>query len=83
MAEKGVTFRDIAEAILRARDVPVKSIDADAAADHVGWHAGFRGRRLPGIQHDDPRAARLTGPTLVNDLDAGAYTDGKPADWAS
>jgi len=84
VAEEGVSFRDIAEAIGRRLDVPVTSIDPADAAAHFGWLGGFIGldslassaatRELLGWQP--------TGPSLIEDLDAGHYTRSERADWA-
>ena len=84
VAEEGVSFRDIAEAIGRRLDVPFTSIDPADAAAHFGWLGGFIGldslassaatRELLGWQP--------TGPSLIEDLDAGHYTRSERADWA-
>ncbi|KRB47024.1 SDR family oxidoreductase [Terrabacter sp. Root181] len=84
VAEGGVSFRDIAEAIGHRLDVPVTSIDPADAAAHFGWLGGFIGldslassaatRELLGWQP--------TGPSLIEDLDAGHYTRSEQADWA-
>ena len=84
VAEEGVSFRDIAEAIGRRLDMSVTSIDPADAAAHFGWLGGFIGldslassaatRELLGWQP--------TGPSLIEDLDAGHYTRSERADWA-
>lgn len=75
VAEEGVAFRDIAEAIGRMLSLPVVSLDPADAAAHFGWIAGF-------AQVDGATSSTLTrellaweptGPTLLEDLDAGAY----------
>jgi nucleoside-diphosphate-sugar epimerase len=81
VAEEGVPTRDIAEAIGRALHLPVASIAPDDVASHFGWIGTFfamdlaatstRTRELLGW---DPH-----GPTLIEDLDAGAYSPGTPA----
>jgi nucleoside-diphosphate-sugar epimerase len=75
VAEEGVSTREIAEAIGRAYDLPVTSIASGDVQDHYGWIGGFfamdgsatsaRTRELLGWTP--------TGPTLIEDLDAGAY----------
>jgi nucleoside-diphosphate-sugar epimerase len=75
VAEEGVPTRVIAEAIGRAFDLPVASIPADRIQDHFGWIGGF-------FAGDAPASSATTrellgwepvGPTLVEDIDAGAY----------
>ncbi|MFE9452845.1 SDR family oxidoreductase [Streptomyces sp. NPDC006739] len=75
MAEEGVPFRDIAEVIGRHLDVPVTGVPADRAEDHFGWLGRF-------AAVDAPTSSALTrkllgwepsGPTLLEDLDAGHY----------
>jgi nucleoside-diphosphate-sugar epimerase len=74
-AEDGVATRDIAEAIGRQLDLPVESIPAERA-DHFRFLSGFFGLDAPassGITRElldwNP-----TGPTLLEDIDAGRYT---------
>jgi nucleoside-diphosphate-sugar epimerase len=75
VAEEGVPTREIAEAIGRGLDVPVTSIAPQDAAAHFGWIGAF-------FAFDIPASSTLTqellgwtpsGPTLIQDLDAGAY----------
>jgi nucleoside-diphosphate-sugar epimerase len=75
VAEEGVPARDIAEAIGRSLDVPVKSIPADQAVDHFGWIG-------PIFAADCPTSSARTQQlldwhpahnTLLADLDAGYY----------
>ena len=75
VAEEGVPFREIAQAIGRRVNVPVVSKSPEEAADHFGWLAHFaamdspasseRTRKLLGWQ------PRQTG--LIADLDAAQY----------
>ncbi|MEU8171561.1 SDR family oxidoreductase [Microbispora hainanensis] len=75
VAEEGVPTRVIAEAIGRAFDLPVASIDPGDVPDHFGWIGTFFGMDLAATS----TATRTllgwtpTGPTLIDDLDAGAY----------
>jgi nucleoside-diphosphate-sugar epimerase len=74
--EEAVPTRTIAEAIGRALDLPVASIAPADAADHFGVVAGFFATTLT-ASSARTRAAlswEPTGPTLVEDIDAGAYT---------
>jgi nucleoside-diphosphate-sugar epimerase len=75
VAEEGIPFRDIAEAMGRHLNVPVESIPADKAAEHFTWLAGFVGI-------DSPVSSALTRelmsweptrPGLIADLDEGHY----------
>lgn len=75
VAEEGVATREIAEAIGRAIGVPAASVAADDVMAHFGWIGMFFGMDLPA---SSARTRELlgwtpTGPTLVADLDAGAY----------
>lgn len=74
-AEGGVTAKAIAEAIGRGLDLPVESIAPDQAADHFGFLAFIFGRDLP-MSNDITRRTldwNPTGPTLIEDIDAGHY----------
>ncbi len=75
VAEEGVPTREIAEVIGRHLDLPVASIDPDAASDHFGWIGAF-------FALDVPASSALTRertgweprqPGLIADLDAGHY----------
>jgi nucleoside-diphosphate-sugar epimerase len=79
--EEGIPTRDIAAAIGRAIGVPTRSVTVDQAAEHFGWIAQL-------FAADAAASNALTrellgwtptGPGLIADLDAGAYTDGPAA----
>ncbi|MEW2521537.1 SDR family oxidoreductase [Actinacidiphila alni] len=75
VAEEGVSTREIATAIGRAYDLPVASVAPDDVMDHFGWIGMFFGRDLSATS-DLTRESldwTPTGPTLLADLDAGAY----------
>ena len=76
VAEEGVPTRQIAEAIGRALDLPVASVAPDDVAEHFGWIGGFFG--MAGSASSEITRRELgwepTGRTLVEDIDAGAYT---------
>ncbi|WP_076263426.1 SDR family oxidoreductase [Intrasporangium flavum] len=78
VAEEGVTARDIAEALGRGLGVPTVSVDPAAAMEHFGWIGRFFALDLPASS--EQTRSRLgwepTGPTLLEDLDAGHYTRG-------
>jgi nucleoside-diphosphate-sugar epimerase len=73
--EQGVPFREIAKAIGRGLDVPVKSVTGDEVGAHFGGFAMFAGL-------DNPASSTLTRERLgwrpehvglIEDLDAGHY----------
>lgn len=77
VGDEGVPFREIAEAIGRGLDVPVKSVPREAAREHLGLLSGF-------VTLDNPtsnaRTRELLGwhpehPALLQDLAAGHYFD--------
>jgi nucleoside-diphosphate-sugar epimerase len=75
MGEEGIPTREIAEAIGRSLGVPTRSIAPDDVMSHFGWLGMF-------FSFDIPTSSALTqakygwtpsGPTLIEDLDAGVY----------
>ncbi|MGH1550300.1 SDR family oxidoreductase [Leifsonia poae] len=76
VAEEGIAARTIAEAIGAAVGVPIASIDPADASSHFGWIGMFFGADIPASSA--LTRARLgwepVGPTLLEDLAAGAYT---------
>jgi len=75
VAEEGIAFRDIAEAIGRGLNIPVASKSREEANDHFGWMAPFAGI-------DGPASSKLTQErlgwrpvqrTLLADLEQGSY----------
>ena len=75
VAEEGIPTRVIAEAIGRAFDLPVAAIPADRVQEHFGWIGGFFGYDMAGSSAATQRLLGWTptGPTLVDDIDGGAY----------
>ncbi|MBT2413318.1 SDR family oxidoreductase [Streptomyces sp. ISL-12] len=75
IAEEGVPTRAIAEAIGRAYGLPVASVDPAEAQSHFGWIGAFFG--MNGAATSTATQELLgwtpTGPTLLEDIDAGAY----------
>jgi nucleoside-diphosphate-sugar epimerase len=78
--DAGVPFREIAEAIGRNLNVPVRSVTAEDAAAHFGFLSPFVGL-------DNPTSSELTRqlldwapthPGLIADLDAGHYFRQEP-----
>jgi len=76
VAESGVPTRAIAESIARGLGVPTESIAAEDATATLGWIGMFFAGDFP-TSHEKTRTRlgwRPTGPTLLDDLDAGHYT---------
>ncbi|MEU8639940.1 SDR family oxidoreductase [Amycolatopsis sp. NPDC048633] len=76
VAEEGVPTKEIAEAIGRAFDLPVASIDAGDVQDHFGWIGTFFAMDLAATSTGTQELLgwKPTGRTLVEDLDTGAYS---------
>lgn len=77
VAEEGVPFRDIAEAIGRGLRVPVVSKSAKQAAAHFGSLAMFVGRDLTGSSVQTQRLLewRPSGPGLIADLEQMRHSE--------
>lgn len=71
VAEEGVPMRDIAAAIARRLELPVKSIAPDEAPAYFGWLAMFAGRDMPASSAQTRKKLgwEPTGPGLIADLD--------------
>ena len=76
VAEQGVPVRTVAEVIGHKLELPVRSVPAAEADAHFGWLARF-------LAMDAPASSEITrermgwtptGPTLLEDLESGAYT---------
>jgi nucleoside-diphosphate-sugar epimerase len=76
VAEEGIPTRDIAEAIGSAFGLPVASIAPDDVQDHFGWIGTFFVMDLTATSAMTRQLLGWTptGPTLIEDVDAGAYT---------
>jgi len=76
VAEEGIPSREIAEAIGRAFDLPVTSIDPEDVQDHFGWIGAFFGMEMSATSTATQELLNWTptGSTLIEDLDAGAYS---------
>ena len=75
VAQEGIAFRDIAEAIGKSLKIPVVSLTAEEATNHFGWFAAFAGI-------DCPASSKLTQErlgwhpvqtSLLGDLERGSY----------
>lgn len=75
VTEPGIPSRDIATAIGRALGVPVAAIATEDVSAHFGWIGTFFGMDMAGtsLLTQDLLGWSPTGPTLVADLDGGAY----------
>jgi nucleoside-diphosphate-sugar epimerase len=80
VAEEGIPTRDIAEAIGRAFGLPVTSIAPGDIQGHFGWIGTFFGMNLAATSTATRELLGWApaGPTLIEDLDAGAYQTGTP-----
>jgi nucleoside-diphosphate-sugar epimerase len=71
VAEEGVPMRDIAEAIGRRLQLPIKSVSAEEASAHFGWLAMFVSHDL--LASSEKTRKKLgwnpTGPGLIADLE--------------
>jgi nucleoside-diphosphate-sugar epimerase len=76
VAEEGVPTREIAEAMGHALGVPTASIAPDDVAAHFGWIGYFFGMDAPtsSAHTQELLGWTPTGPTLLADLEAGAYS---------
>lgn len=76
VAEEGIAFRQIAEAIGRQLDVPSRSITADEAAAHFGPLATW-------VQNNGPASNEWTRSVLAwNPLEAGIVADIERPDYS-
>jgi nucleoside-diphosphate-sugar epimerase len=75
VAEEGVPIRAVAEVIGRHLNVPLVSIDPEAAGEHFGWLAGFLALDSPAssAQTRELLGWQPTQPGLIPDLDQGHY----------
>lgn len=76
VAEEGIPTREIAQAIGRAFDLPVTSIAPDEVQNHFGWIGTFFAMDLSATSTTTRELLGWTptGSTLIEDLDAGAYS---------
>lgn len=77
VSERAITTKAIAEALGAKLGLPVTSIDPADADEHFGVVGDFFGQTMTGSS-DATRALLSwapTGPTLLEDITAGAYTD--------
>jgi nucleoside-diphosphate-sugar epimerase len=74
-AEEGVPFRDIATAIGRGLNVPVRAISPEEASDYFGWFALFAGidNRASSAWTREVLEWTPSGPGLIADIDHAGY----------
>ncbi|WP_121115347.1 SDR family oxidoreductase [Croceibacterium ferulae] len=77
VAEEGVPFRSIAEAVARGLDLPLVSLSGAAAQDHFGWLSMFVGldKTASSTWTQEQLGWQPVGPGLIADLDAMDYAD--------
>ena len=75
VADEGVPTRDLAEAIGRRLNLPVRSLSAEEAKDHFGWMAFFFGMSLAASSAltRERLGWNPTQPGLLADLDQEHY----------
>lgn len=78
VAEEGVRFRDIVEAVGRRLQLPVTSIAPEAAEAHFGWLSAFINHSLPAssAQTRSKLGWEPTGPGLIADLERLQLSEG-------
>ena len=81
VAEEGIPFREIAEAIGRGLGVPIASKTAEEAAAHFGWFARFAGLDCPSssAQTRERLGWNPVERGLIADLEQGTYFVKAPA----
>jgi nucleoside-diphosphate-sugar epimerase len=81
VAEQGVAMRDVAEAISRRYQLPATAISREEASARFGFIGRFIGLDMPASSAITRELLRWepTGPTLIEDIQAGAYSNGSQA----
>ena len=79
IAEEGVTVRSIAEVIGKHLNLPIRSIDAENAADHFGFIANFMGLDSPASSAQTQQKLDwhpdASHPSFLDDLENGETFD--------
>jgi nucleoside-diphosphate-sugar epimerase len=75
VAEEGIAFRDIAEAIGRGLNIAVVAKSPEEAASHFGWFTMFAGIDCPASSKltQERLGWRPVQPSLLADLERGTY----------
>ena len=78
VAEEGIAMRDVAEAIGRRFELPAAAISPEEAGARFGFIGQFVGLDIPAssVITRELLGWEPTGPTLVEDIEAGAYSNG-------
>ncbi|MGH2836522.1 MAG: 3-beta hydroxysteroid dehydrogenase, partial [Solirubrobacteraceae bacterium] len=78
VGEQGVALRDFAEAIGRRFGLAPTAVSPEGTATRVGFLAEFVGLDMPAASASTRELIRWepTGPTLIEDIQAGAYANG-------
>jgi nucleoside-diphosphate-sugar epimerase len=78
VGEQGVALRDLADAISRRFQLPAASISPDEAPERFGFLAEFVGLDVPASSAITRELVgwEPTGPTLIEDIETGAYSNG-------
>lgn len=73
--ERGVPFREIAQAIADGLDLPCVSLSVDEARDHFGWFVRFTSLDQPASSErtQDLLGWNPTGPDLLTDIREAGY----------
>jgi nucleoside-diphosphate-sugar epimerase len=81
VAEEGVLFRHIVEAVGRRLQLPVTPIAPEAAETHFGWLSSFMTHSLPASSEQTRKKLgwEPAGPGLIADLDRLPLSEGWPA----
>lgn len=81
VGEEGVAAKDIAEAVGRGLNIPVRSISPDEVNAHFGWLAHFAGRDMPASSAITQKALGWTptGTKLLTDLRNMDYAQSRAA----
>ncbi|ACG80051.1 nucleoside-diphosphate-sugar epimerase (plasmid) [Phenylobacterium zucineum HLK1] len=77
VAEQGVAFKDMAQAIGHRLNIPVRSIAAEDAEAHFGWLASSARLDAPASSEQTRKMLpwRPTGPGMITDLEALQIAD--------
>jgi nucleoside-diphosphate-sugar epimerase len=78
VAEEGIAFKDIAEAIGKHLNIPVKSISPEEAAENFGWFSGFAALDVPASSKETREKLKWhpVQPKLIADMEQGSYFKG-------
>lgn len=78
VAEEGIAMRDIAEAIGRRFELPATAISPEQAGARLGFIGQFIGLDMPASSAITRELLgwEPSGPTLLQDIETGAYSDG-------